>query len=685
MPAFTAAVAPLASTWPTEQPPRPFLARSLARLFRLWEWLQTSHCGQYSVERMLALDEYCRRTSLLRVAVVCLCTPLSAILTVVLTECVPLRPPSEGALRNFLFWIRHAAMVELILLGAMRQAKAWIPGAPLTRRRIIGLSLGCTAAATALDVAVAQLWVFPIPFLVVLGAPVLELIVALAVICVVGRDELSAVPDGAFHLRRYVNLFSAQTSLMLIYPAYHALFLAAPDIIQRLLLLLLPGVSLALKNLLVAYGSHLEDRLPEEIVFTVDVFDALFTTMCMRTASSFLMVVAMVLLHAAEMALSLHSMHARSRFVQPDGAQEQMREEPSPTPTSSVRQLVLGTLQLLQTPAQLDPLEATKIRLLSGVGHQLAVESTAILRSLASHATYHNDRVASKAASILQVKTRFASSTMSEAISSQAGLLRFRAPIEVVPPPDAKPHEAGKESKAVEKRDTSSGSPSQRKRSAQRRPTKPENQPSAEVRTIPEARERRVSSDKGNWHGVPDLVTTPALVDASFKLPAFVSAVVGETSVEARKRNACAVNQTLQLLFNNECLGLVAYIRCVVPVMYLVYMEVLQTLPNRVYYPATRTVADEQVLADRMLVIGVLAAFQFLAILTLHVVVAARFSISTLYQIAFVLETHASLVQPKLASWLIFSVGFPLEHYGRVCSRMSRIDACSGLMRKCCW
>lgn len=166
----------------------------------------------------------------------------------------------------------------------------------------------------------------PDPFLVVLGAPVLEVIVALAVICTIGRGELRAVKDGAFHLRRYANLFSAQTSLMLIYPAYHALFLVSPSLVQRLLLLLLPALDLALKNLIVSFGSHLEDRLSEEVVFVVDVYDALYTTLCMRSENSFVMVAIMASLRLADATLSLHSMHKRFRLfelivesLRPDG------------------------------------------------------------------------------------------------------------------------------------------------------------------------------------------------------------------------------------------------------------------------------------------------------------------------------------------------------------------------------
>ncbi|KAL3657753.1 hypothetical protein V7S43_017325 [Phytophthora oleae] len=566
--------APEASNVPTERPPRSFLVEVgtyLTPLYRVWEWLQTSHCGQYSVERLLTFDEYCQRVSRLRAVLVCLLTPLSAIITVVLTECVPLRPASDGALKNYMFWARHAAMVTLILLGAMKQAQTWIPGVPLTRRRILGLSVGCAVAATLLDVVVAGCWVFPVPFLVVLGAPVLEIIVALAVMLVVGRDELSAVRDGAFHFKRYVNLFSAQTSLMLIYPAYHALFLVAPDMIQRLLLLLLPGVSLALKNVLVSFGSHLEDQLPEQVVFVVDVFDALYTTLCMRTVNSYVVMGFLVLLHSVEMLLSLRSMHRRSRLVQ---------SAPSVKSAKSLRTLVVETVKLLQTPTNLDPLETGRIRLLSGMRHGIADASAAILHSLASHSVYQNDRLA-RSASITQLKARYASATLDEDSSlrmKRKSILQvLRDPIQVV----------------------------------------------------------------------------PVVIEAG-----------PQSNVEARRQNTRTVNQTLHMLFNNEYLGLVAYVQCVIPVLYMVYIAILQGLPNRVYYPGNRNVDDSRLLADRMVVIGLLALCHFLLLVVLHKFVAYRFSVSTLYQVAFVLETHALLVQPKLTAWLIFSVGFQLEHYG---------------------
>ncbi|RLN87303.1 hypothetical protein BBJ28_00026766, partial [Nothophytophthora sp. Chile5] len=380
--------------------------RYLSQLFSLWERVQVSHCGQYSVERTLALNEYCQRVSPLRVAAVCVFTPLCPLVVVVLAECLPLRPAAEGSAANYVFWIRHSCMLLLMILGVMMQAKAWVPGLPLSGRRILGIAVGCSAVATALDALVAELWVFPIPFMVVLGAPPVVALVMFTTKCVLGRDALHDIPDRAFYLRRYFQLFAAQASLTTIYPAYRAMFLAAPNHIRQLLMVLLPVLDLALKNVLAVCGSHLEDRLPEVIVFTVDVFDALYAVLCMRSANSFVMVGVTATLNALMMALALQGMHRRSGVARANLTIKERRQ------SDAMETLVTATLGLLQTPEQLDPSELRSIRLLSGAQHRLSDASATLLDALAARAVYNNDRRTSTTMSMTQLKDRYASATM---------------------------------------------------------------------------------------------------------------------------------------------------------------------------------------------------------------------------------------------------------------------------------
>ncbi|EGZ30647.1 hypothetical protein PHYSODRAFT_447807, partial [Phytophthora sojae] len=71
-----------------------------------WSALRVGRHGSYSVERLESLDHYCKTTSRTRVASVCLLTPLPALTTAALLECLSLRPPSEGWRANWMFWIR---------------------------------------------------------------------------------------------------------------------------------------------------------------------------------------------------------------------------------------------------------------------------------------------------------------------------------------------------------------------------------------------------------------------------------------------------------------------------------------------------------------------------------------------------------------------------------------------------
>lgn len=105
--------------------------------------------------------------------------------------------------------------------------------------------------------------------------------------------------------------------------------------------------------------------------------------------------------------------------------------------------------------------------------------------------------------------------------------------------------------------------------------------------------------------------------------------------------------------------------------IYMGYMIVMQEMPNRVFYLNGQDMTHPEGLAQHFTVIVVFVGLQMGILIGLHVFVATRFGVSTLYQVAFVLETHARLVQGKIATWLLFAVSFMLEHYGK---RLSHVN-----------
>nr|KAE8923832.1 hypothetical protein PF009_g25923 [Phytophthora fragariae] len=665
---------------------------SLAPLYDLWERQQVSHCGQYSVERMLALGEYCQRTSFRRVLVMCVLMPLIPLLLIVLMELVPLKPIEAGASANYAFWTRHALTLWLTALCVEGQAKSWIPELPLTTKQALAIASGTAVATAGLELLTAEFWVFPVPFLAVLGSPVFWLSWAMMARVVLGPNPVQAVQDANFRVLRFLQITAVQSSLLGIYPAYQIIFAAVNRFVELLVVSLLPVINVVLKNTLVACGSHLEDNLPEMVVFTVDGFSALYSVICMRGTNSLKMVAATVAINVLVMVLSLHGMNRRSRAARESRSyhlmqllQRQAQRTPSFLTSSSaggspelLSTLVLTTLKMLRTPGQLDPTELRQIRLLSGKQHKLSSANTALLQSLAARCVYHNDLKISETISMSQMKSRYASAAIEGRALSPSHFTaptprqsrltqRLRAALRALP-------QAGRKlGSGIESGLT--GFPSFR--SASRDKTSKESDADAGTDSFPRLSSvlRLAKLMKTSSHRISERTASPKKpppiamdIDTSSKLRTLVmpgSPVISDVLLETRKQNTRAVKQALQLLFNSEYLGLTAYTLFIIPMLYVLYMPILQALPNEVYYPSHFVLMEnaDQFL-DRMTVITILAFLQLAVLIVLHIFVATRFAVSTIYQIAFVLETHFTLVAGRLLVSFIFAVQSTLLHYG---------------------
>ncbi|ETL78929.1 hypothetical protein L917_20336 [Phytophthora nicotianae] len=102
-----------------------------------------------------------------------------------------------------------------------------------------------------------------------------------------------------------------------------------------------------------------------------------------------------------------------------------------------------------------------------------------------------------------------------------------------------------------------------------------------------------------------------------------------------------------KLLFYLEYRALVGYIEGIIPLMYAAYLSILVNLPSAKYYPHTRSLSSEQ-LNTTVGSIMAYASTENLSLLWLHVVVKRKLGFSLLYQLAFVLETEAELLQGRL-------------------------------------
>ncbi|GMF18423.1 unnamed protein product [Phytophthora lilii] len=106
------------------------------RLKEKWNEVQVGRQGSYSVERLESFDRYCKTTSLVRVILVCVLTPLPALCFAILLEFLPLRPPSEGWAANWMFWIRLAITTPIMTFAGISQLVALVPDVNPTFRKL---------------------------------------------------------------------------------------------------------------------------------------------------------------------------------------------------------------------------------------------------------------------------------------------------------------------------------------------------------------------------------------------------------------------------------------------------------------------------------------------------------------------------------------------------------------------
>lgn len=104
--------------------------------------LHVGHRGDYSVERLIALEAYCRDVSFLRVLVVILMFPLPTLGMAILIECIPLKDPKEGWQINYAAFIRFFFECAAVAIGGVLQVQQLVPGINLPIVKTVLVAVG---------------------------------------------------------------------------------------------------------------------------------------------------------------------------------------------------------------------------------------------------------------------------------------------------------------------------------------------------------------------------------------------------------------------------------------------------------------------------------------------------------------------------------------------------------------
>ncbi|POM62617.1 hypothetical protein PHPALM_28203 [Phytophthora palmivora] len=287
-----------------------------AKLRQVWFSLQISHNGKYSIERLLALEEYTRNTSLTRVLMVCVGTPLPMAALVLLQECVPLQDPAEGWSANYGFWIRAGILGGVVAVGMAAFAIYMIPGVVLSNLQLVILFTGQAIGYPAIAMLVAALWVFPIPFMVLTIISLYVLLFVALFRIIAGKQVFNQMAAHQDEFLLLISFSGSQSVMAVTYAAYEVLFDRAIDTNYELpVILVLPLIKMVMKNLVSLPIVHMKDMVPEGVIFTVDFFNSMYLATCMQNTSSITTVTTMMTLDFGQTAIALRGLHRRSDTI----------------------------------------------------------------------------------------------------------------------------------------------------------------------------------------------------------------------------------------------------------------------------------------------------------------------------------------------------------------------------------
>ncbi|KAJ8556880.1 hypothetical protein ON010_g9086 [Phytophthora cinnamomi] len=299
------------------------------RLLSFWHWSQIGHSSEYSVERMLAFQDYYDRTPVCRVLAVCVLTPVPGILLTFLVDCIPLRDPSEGWKANYAFWIRELLDGFVIAMGAIAQVRAAVLPNAISNTGAIVVAVGVAVICTLLSIGLAATWRFPIPFgLVILVVPHTAVMSTLTFL-IIGPRVISKSPLLSAQLKAQGLIGLTQGVVAMAYPLFTAIFYRLSGIQQTAFVFTMPLLKFAAKAMIAKASGGLHCYVGMLVVFSVDVFNVLYIAICMQFASSTTTTVAMISLDGFHVIIGVRAIFHQINIARKRRLSSKSAREPS--------------------------------------------------------------------------------------------------------------------------------------------------------------------------------------------------------------------------------------------------------------------------------------------------------------------------------------------------------------------
>uniref|UniRef100_K3WRA1 Uncharacterized protein n=1 Tax=Globisporangium ultimum (strain ATCC 200006 / CBS 805.95 / DAOM BR144) TaxID=431595 RepID=K3WRA1_GLOUD len=187
----------------------------------------------YSVCRLVAFHDYCESASRWRVAlIVCLYYAPALAALIVFDD------PQEGWSANTIFWARYYIGAGIVSAAVLQESHIVIPEIHFTTRKIVLIIFGVSVGYTASLMLIAELWMFPIPFIyTVSGVPFIFIMNTLVTLALGAANK-----EHFAKFVKFTNLLSVQTMMLIVHSTYNAIFLSIERVSRLAFVLLLPGI-----------------------------------------------------------------------------------------------------------------------------------------------------------------------------------------------------------------------------------------------------------------------------------------------------------------------------------------------------------------------------------------------------------------------------------------------------------
>ncbi|GMF21087.1 unnamed protein product [Phytophthora lilii] len=247
-------------------------------------------------------------------SVICVCagTPLPIIILVISQEALPLANPTDGWAANWGFWVRAAILGGVNAVAISGHLKYLLQGIDETLCQLALQFVSVAVGYTAASVIVASLLVFPIPYMIIVMTPAFLVLLMGSMRAILGPTIFQNIVRNKAQFWRYTNAVYVQVLMAVTYPTYQALFNTVSGSAYELpVFLLLPVIKLVLKNLVALCLVGVDDLIPENVIFTVHFFNAVYLATSMQSASSTLAVVIVIIIDLTETSLALRGIYRR--------------------------------------------------------------------------------------------------------------------------------------------------------------------------------------------------------------------------------------------------------------------------------------------------------------------------------------------------------------------------------------